>query len=60
MVESTTETNNKPVDGQSDSIEEERKNSPRQQKEKTPKEKELTEEELEEIAKGKQIFKGDP
>lgn len=52
MVESNTEANNKPQDGMSDSIEEERKNSPRQQK-KAPKERELTEAELDEIARGK-------
>ena len=58
MVESTVE--NKPVSDKSDSIEEETKAPPQRRKEeKEPKEKELTEEELEAIAKGKKIFDGE-
>ena len=59
MVESS-EPVDKPLEDEfADSIEEEKAPNRRQNEKKEPKEKELTEEEMEAIAKGKQIFHGE-
>ena len=50
----------KPKDEQTDSIEEEKKSAPANEKKQKKKETYLSEQEAEKIAKGKQIFEGDP
>ena len=59
MVESSEPAELPLADEFADSIEEEKAPPRRQNEKKEPKEKELTEEELEAIAKGKQIFHGE-